>query len=54
VIHTAFSRKFCIWLKQVFDAMSELMTPPAPPKRPIGLICPEDKGTKTSETKSKR
>jgi hypothetical protein len=32
--------------KQVFDALRELMTPPDPPKRPIGFISPEDKGSK--------
>lgn len=26
----------------------ELMTPPDPPKRPIGFISPKDKGKKTS------
>jgi hypothetical protein len=30
-------------LKQVFDAIRELMTPPDPPKRPIGFITPDDK-----------
>lgn len=34
--------------QQVFDALRELMTPPDPPKRPIGFINPEDKGKKTS------
>jgi hypothetical protein len=33
-------------LKQVFDALRELMTPPDPPKRPIGFISPEDKSKK--------
>jgi hypothetical protein len=33
-------------LKKVFDALRELMTPPDPPKRPIGFINPEDKGSK--------
>lgn len=31
---------------QVFDALRELMTPPEPPKRPIGFITPEDKKDK--------
>ena len=30
-------------LKQAFDAIRELMTPPEPPKRPIGLVRHEDK-----------
>ncbi len=31
-------------LKQVFEAIRELMTPPEPPKRPIGFVKPETKG----------
>ena len=31
-------------LKQVFDALRELMATPDPPKRPIGFVTPEDKG----------
>jgi len=42
----AFSRNTRAQLKQVFDALRDLMTPPEPPKRPIGFITPEDKGTK--------
>ena len=44
--HDSFSRKTRNQLKQVFDALRELMTPPDPPKRPIGFINPEDKGSK--------
>ena len=32
--------------EQVFEALRELMTPPDPPKRPIGFVTPEDKGGK--------
>ncbi len=46
--HDTFSRNTRNQLKQVFDALRELMTPPDPPKRPIGFINPEDKGKKTS------
>ena len=46
--HDTFSRNTRNQLKQVFDALRELMTPPEPPKRPIGFIAPEDKGKKTS------
>jgi hypothetical protein len=46
--HYTFSRNTRAQLKQVFDALRELMTPPDPPKRPIGFINPEDKGKKTS------
>jgi hypothetical protein len=34
--------------KQVFDALRALMTPPDPPKRPIGFVTPDDKGKKGS------
>ncbi len=30
-------------LRQVFDALRALTTPPEPPKRPIGFITPQDK-----------
>jgi ORF6N domain len=40
--------------KQVFDALRALMTPPDPPKRPIGFVTPsEDNGKKTSRARSK-
>ena len=42
--HDTFSRNTRIQLKQVFDALRELMTPPDPPKRPIGFITPQDEG----------
>lgn len=51
--HDTFSRNTRVQLKQVFDALRELMTPPDPPKRPIGFVTPEDKGKKTSGAKSK-
>ena len=34
--HETFSRNSRNQLKQVFDALRELMAPPEPPKRPIG------------------
>jgi len=51
--HDAFSRNTRNQLKQVFDALRELMTPPEPPKRPIGFITPEDKPGNPSSTKAK-
>ena len=51
--HDTFSRNTRIHLKQIFDALRELMTPPDPPKRPIGFVTPEDKGKKTSATRLK-
>ena len=41
-----FGSRLRLW--QIFDALRELMTPPDPPKRPIGFVNPEDKGKKTS------
>ena len=46
--HDTFSRNTCNQLKQVFDALRELMTPPDPPKRPIGFVTPENRGKKTA------
>jgi hypothetical protein len=52
--HDAFSRNTRNQLKQVFDALRELMTPPDPPKRPIGFIHPGDKGSnKTSKARDR-
>lgn len=51
--HDAFSRNTRNQLKQVFEVMRELMTPPEPPKRPIGFITHEDKPAKPSSTKAK-
>ena len=44
--HDTFSRNTRNQLKQVFDALRELMTPPDPPKRPIGFVTPQEKKTK--------
>ncbi len=33
-------------IKQVFDAIRELMVPPEPKKRPIGFVEPEERSTK--------
>ena len=45
--HDTFSRNTRLQLKQVFDAIRELMTPLDPPKRPIGFVPPGDnKGNK--------
>lgn len=40
--HDTFSRNTRAQLQQVFDALRELMTPPEPPKRPIGFVIHED------------
>ncbi len=44
--HDTFSRNTRNQLKQVFDALRELMTPPDPPKRPIGFVIPDEKKNK--------
>ena len=51
--HDTFSHNTRNQLKQVFDALRELMTPPDPPKRPIGFVTPEDKGKKTLAARGK-
>jgi hypothetical protein len=51
--HDTFSRNTRNQLRQVFDALRELMTPPEPPKRAIGFIEPQEKGNKTSEARNK-
>jgi hypothetical protein len=43
ISHDTFSRNTRSQLKQVFDALRQLMTPPNPPmrpKRPIGFVWP--------------
>ena len=49
-----FSRNTRAQIKQVFDALRELMTPPDPPKRPIRFVTPEDKGKKGSGSASSK
>ena len=46
--HDASSHSTHEQLKQVFDALRELMAPPDPPKRPIGFVTHQDKGRKRS------
>lgn len=41
--HDTFSRNTRNQLRQVFEALRELMTPPEPTKRPIGFVTPEEK-----------
>lgn len=49
--HDTFSRNTRAQLKQVFDALRELATPPEPPKRPIGFVAPQEKKPTNRETK---
>ena len=51
--HDTFSRNTRNQLKQLIEAVNQLMTPPDPPKRPIGFINPEDKGKKTLGARGK-
>jgi hypothetical protein len=51
--HDTFSRNTRAQLREVFDALRELMTPPDPPKRPIGFISPEDKGSKKTSSRAR-
>ncbi len=48
--HDTFSRNTRLQLKQLLEAVRELMAPPDPPKRPIGFVSPED-GKKTADKK---
>ncbi len=49
ISHDSFSRSTRAQLKQVFDALRELMAPPpALPKRPIGFITPQDMPAKAT------
>lgn len=45
--HDTFSRNTRNQIKQVFDALRELMTPPEPPKRPIGFVTSDEKKSKS-------
>ena len=51
--HDTFSRNTRAQLKQVFDALRDLMTPPEPAKRPIGFVTPQDKPSKPAGVKAK-
>jgi ORF6N domain len=50
--HDSFSRDTRAQLKQVFDALRALMTPPAPPKRPIGFVTPKEPGSKALDRRA--
>jgi hypothetical protein len=41
--HDTFSRNTRNQLKQLIEAVNQLMAPPDPPKRPIGFVTPKDK-----------
>ena len=52
--HDTFSRNTRAQLKQMFDAIRELMTPPEPTKRPIGFVTPEDKSKGAKAARGKK
>lgn len=45
--HDTFSRNTRNQLKQVFDALRELMTPTDPPRRPIGSVTSDEQKSKS-------
>jgi hypothetical protein len=51
--HDTFSRNTRNQLKQLIEAVNQLMAPPDPPKRPIGFINPEDKGSKKTGSRAR-
>jgi len=51
--HDTFSRNTRAQLRQLIEAVNQLMAPPDPPRRPIGFVTPEDKGKKTSGARGK-
>ena len=51
--HETFSRNTRNQLKQVFDTLRELMTPPEPHKRPIGFVHPKEGKDAEAAAKSK-
>jgi ORF6N domain len=53
VSHDTLNRNTRAQFKQVFDALRQLMTPPDPPKRPIGFVHHEDKAKKTIGARGK-
>lgn len=48
-----FSHNTRAQLKQVFEAIRQLMTPPDPPKRPIGFVTTEEKSNTPKAAKKK-
>jgi hypothetical protein len=50
--HDSLSRQTQAQLKQVFDALRALMTPPDLPKRPIGFVTPTDSSSKASNQRA--
>jgi hypothetical protein len=51
--HDTFSRNTRNQLRQVFDALRELTTPPEPPRRSIGFVTQEDNAAKKAQRTAK-
>jgi len=51
--HDSFAQDTRTQLQQIFEAIRQLMTPPVPPKRPIGFVTPEDNPEKPKGRKVK-
>ena len=51
--HDTFSHSTRAQLRQVLDALRELMSPTETPKRPIGFVYPKDKGSAPGGNKGK-
>ncbi len=51
--HDTFSRNTRNQLRQVFDALRELTTPPEPAKRPIGFVTPQEKKDGSKQARKK-
>lgn len=49
--HKTFAGSTRAQLKQVFEAIRQLMTPPDPPRRPIGFVTTEEKSSKPKVAK---
>lgn len=53
--HDTFEHNTRVQLKQIFDALRELMAPPEPPmKRPIGFVTSDDGPPKSKAAKGKK
>ncbi len=53
VQHDTFAQNTRVQLRQVFEAIRELMATPEPAKRPIGFVTPEEKPGKPKAAKNK-
>ena len=52
--HDTFAHNTRTQLKQVFETIRQLMTPPDPPKRPIGFVTTEEEKSDTPKVAKKK